>query len=553
MFTGKKFVCVLVSLLLATGLTFAELSSRAKKAEKLVAAGKIEEAMEVYTDLMGKDPKKDPDLVKEGREGMANCLVLKAKDLYVAKKYIETKSAADYILRDYKETAAAKDAAKYFVLAQCELSKALLLSEKYDAVLIQSKNVIDKVPAGTDGLDSLKAVVGSALYAQGRKAFDDEDLEAAVSKYEAIIKDYPQTDKLENAKEDLADASLELGASLTAEKNYDEAVSVFRKVMTEFPDDPDVVLNAKKGLSKILLAQADDNIAAKKYEEAIKNLNAALGVATQKEGEAQCKYALGVCFGKTKQNEKAVSEYNDVVANYPDTTFASASYADLYTVYTDMGNKKQALDSIEHAVTLAPDNSDYLFKQMQLQYELGKTQEAQGSATKLIAMLQDDLSKTYTNKDVLQFRLGQSYMVLGKYTEAIVEFDKALTRNPDMREAKKSLAFSQFNDKDYKGSIDTYESLIKQYSADFSALSSTSSAESPGELDKQKDDTMKDIAYFHFRTGLSYEQLSYYDKALAECKAGLEGVSTQEAADTIKRLEGEAGKEPEKKLPDQQK
>ena len=545
MSTFKKVVSVLVSITFISGLAFAEMSSKAKKAEKLAGSGKIEEALEIYRELMEKDPQKNPELIKEGRAGVASCLVIKLKGLYDGKKYGEAKTAADNIIREYKETPSVKEAAKYLVSSQIELSRALVEAKKYDQCVTQSKAVLDKTPEGTEGIEELGGILGGALYAQGRNALDDGDFANAISKFESVVKDYSQTDKLEQSREDLSEAYLKLGALFTQQKNYIEAIGVFDKLMAGFSDAPEVILEAKKGMAKVLLAQADEDIVAKKYEDAIKNLNSALGVSTEKQGEAQCKYALGMCLGKVHQHEKAITEYKDVIANYPGTDYVSASYADLYAVYLELDYKEQALDNIEHAVQSAPGNSDYLFKQMQLQYDLNKTQEAQSSAQKLLDILPQEIAKTYTNRETLQFRMGQSYLVLGKFTEAIVEFEKALSRNPDMLETKKSLAFAMFNDKDYKDALGIYESLIKYYSAGFNALGDASAKQGDTDLEKRKENMLKDIAYFHFREGLCYEQLAQYDKALAECKKGLEGVSTQEAAEAIKRIDAKAAQKSE--------
>ena len=113
-----------------------------------------------------------------------------------------------------------------------------------------------------------------------------------------------------------------------------------------------------------------------------------------------------------------------------------------------------------------------------------------------------------------------------------------------MVEAKKSLANAQFNNKNFEGAITTYDMLIKQYSSDFDALNEKASKDTSIELAKQLEGLRKNIAYFHYQKGLSYEQLKDFEKAQAECRLGFEGVSTQEAADTLRRIQAAEQKKP---------
>ena len=62
------------------------------------------------------------------------------------------------------------------------------------------------------------------------------------------------------------------------------------------------------------------------------------------------------------------------------------------------------------------------------------------------------------------------------------------------------------------------------------------------ELIREVERTRKLIASFHYKNGLSYEKRKFYEKALVECNLGLEGVSTDEAASTIKRIKSKIRK-----------
>lgn len=463
MFNRNRLVVMAVILGLVSNFAFAELSSKAKKAEKLIESGKVTEALEIYKELMSKDPQKNADLVKEGKDGMANCLLIGVKASYNQKKYEEAKAGAENIISTYKDTPSINETAKYLVMSQIELARDLIDDKKYDECIAQLKSTKEKIPAGSMQLLS--------------------DINGMLSK-----------------------------------------------------------------MSSDLLKIAQDSIKQEKCEDAMRNLNSALASSVDKEGSASCKYLMGVCFKLTKQIDKAIASYQEVISSYTGTTSVAPAYADLYIINIMLGNKEDALTDIKQAVSLAPANSDYLFKETELLYELNKTDDAQKIAKKLIPILQSEIEKTYMNKERMQYKLGQSKLILGNYTEAVVEFEKALTRNPNMLDAKKSLASAKFNDKNYSGAVTTYDDLIKQVSTDFDeandkALKNKDSVE----LAKTVEDLRRDIAFFHFQKGLCYEQLADYDKAVSECTLGFEGVSTQEAATALKRIQAAAHTAPQEK------
>jgi tetratricopeptide (TPR) repeat protein len=464
-----KYLKCLLAVVTAVSLCFmpawAELSSRAKKAEKLCNLGNLPEAMEIYKSLMSKNPQKDADLVKEGREGMAVCLVAQGKAALTAQKPDEAKAAFLTVVKEYKDTLVFKDASKYLIDAQLALSTQLETDGKFEECA-----------------------------AQGR------DVKALVS---------PQTEGYAALNKMIADASMKWGEGLAKQQKNEEAQAVFEQIATEFADNVDVAASSKRNAS-------------------------------------QCAYALGVCFRLSKKTDKAITAYQAVTVRYKNTPVAAAAYADLYDIYVDQNDQVSALDAIKQAVAGQPGNSDYLFKEVSLLADMGKTEEAQKYAAGLLSMLQDEVERAYTNKDVLQYKLGATQLILNNYSEAAVEFDKALARNPSLLEAKRGLASAQFNDKNFTGALTTYDALLNQYAAAFADATQKLAAdkESP-ELAKKAEQLRKEIAFFHYQKSLCLEQLGDYDKALSECRLGLEGVPTKEAAVTLKRIQGAAQKKAE--------
>jgi tetratricopeptide (TPR) repeat protein len=130
-------------------------------------------------------------------------------------------------------------------------------------------------------------------------------------------------------------------------------------------------------------------------------------------------------------------------------------------------------------------------------------------------------------------------MGIGNYSEAAIELDKAVIRDPNFAEARRSLAIAQFNEKAFAEACSNYDVLIKQSSAEFDVLRDSISRNSTtSQDDAQKLEQLRSvIAYYHFVKGLNLEQIGEFEKAEQECRLGLEGVTTKEAATTMKRIQ----------------
>jgi tetratricopeptide (TPR) repeat protein len=396
---------------------------------------------------------------------MAACLVLQAKAALTTKKFEDAKAACVEVVKAYKDTAAFKDASKYLIGAQLEISAQLMASGKFDECAAQCRAVKALVPPGSEGMPALNHMI--------------------------------------------VDASMKLGEDLIKQQKHEDAQLLFENIAAEFADIADISAVAKQNASK-------------------------------------CSYALGLCFRLSKQRDKAFAAYQNVTVKYKDTPVAAAAYSDLYIMYKEQNDNTNALNAIKQAVTLEPANSDFLFKEVELLADMGKTEDAQKNASVLLALLQDEVQRTYLNKEIAQYRMGEAQLILGNFTEAVVEFDKALARNPSMLDAKRGLALAQFNDKNFSGALVTYDALLNQYSPIFSDASQKASADQAStELAKKVEELRKEMAFFHFQKGLALEQLGEYDKALSECRLGLEGVSTKDAAVTLKRIQGVAQKKAE--------
>jgi tetratricopeptide (TPR) repeat protein len=592
----------LFSLIVVSGLLFevatsgvAASSSKGKKGEKLLNSGNVVEAIEVFKELIEKNTPKNPGLVKEGREGMAKCLLIQAKDAYKGKKLTDAVRFLEDILKQYADTSSVKEAGAYLLIVNTDIGKALFNDGKYEACIATCTAARAKVADGTEGINTVNALIGDCFHAQAKKSIQDKDYKKAIEQFTLVIKEYPQSNRIDDARQDLPDTILSLGLQLMEQKNYSAALECFDRIQKEFPDAKEIALKAKQAAAKLFLAQAKDAIAAKKYSDALEKVQKAVtslskddlllsqcketmavaGEALYRDAEgkinaeqfdaaanalenglaagiddafsAKCKYALGCVWRLSGQLDKAVACCVEVTKNYKGTPSVPHAYHDLYLIFMKQDNHQDALNNIKLAVMSAPENSDYLFKLAQLQSEM-EVSEAQKTFEKLSVLLPAEIAKTLFNKEELQYRLGETYLRLGRYTEAVIEFNKALQRNPALIEAKKGLALAQFSDKDYLSALAAYNELIRSYSVDFDAVRDALAKDASSVAIAAKAESLRSqIALLHYQRGLCYEQLGDFDRALEECRLGLEGVSTQEAAVTLKRIQAQIQKRQETK------
>lgn len=584
----KKCVVLAVAAIvaMAPGLMAAELSSKAKKAEKLLSAGNVTEAMELYKELIDKNTGKKPELVQEGKDGMAKCLLTTGREALKKENFDEAKKQADELLNSYSDTPSFADAQALIVAAQTAIGTKLAAAGKNAECLDQCMSVRSRVSDQTEGVDKLNTLIGGAMVAVGKKAFQDKDYKNAQNLLESAVKNYKDIAAYDEARSLLADVLVSVGTSMLEQKNFDAAQPVLARVAKDFADKQAAVVKAKQGMARILMAKAEEDLTAKKYadaldkcktatenlakddpllasckivalkastelikngedgmaagkyDDAIKNFETAATAGIDDTVTARCRYALGVCFRLNKTPDKAMTAYQAVVTEHKSSPFAGQAFHDMYLILLAQDDQKAALDAIKKAGESTPENTDYLFKQARLLEQMGAIDVARIAYEKMLPLLQAQIAKTYVNKEDLQYKLGQAWLSLGKFTEAAVEFDKALLRNPSLIEAKKGLAAAQFADRNFSSAIKTYTELIKQLTAELVGLQEAAMKQKDSvDAARRVEDSRREIALFHYQSGLAYEQAGNFDKAMDECRMGLEGVSTQEAAATLKRIQ----------------
>lgn len=120
----------------------------------------------------------------------------------------------------------------------------------------------------------------------------------------------------------------------------------------------------------------------------------------------------------------------------------------------EKGNVQKALDLLEQALTINPDDAATLYEKARLLHATGRTEEAKVTAGK--AVENDPDNKWYT---VLYANISKAN---GDYNDYVKSYEKLVAQNPNDLNFLNELAFAYYFNGDYQQAIDTYDKIEKR-------------------------------------------------------------------------------------------
>jgi tetratricopeptide (TPR) repeat protein len=197
-------------------------------------------------------------------------------------------------------------------------------------------------------------------------------------------------------------------ASAYQRNDFESAILHFNQILVVEAQNPRALMN--RGACYLVL---------NKYEDAQRDLNAAVELSTSNSLYAQALLRRGVFFEKTTNIEKAVEDYSRAIQYNPSFASAYAARADL-EVKTD--KDEDALQDCNMAITLNP----YLANAYEIRGRLFSTMEKYDKA---IADYNKAINLV-TNSVWYYFSRGCTYGRLGDNASAVADFDLALKLAP---------------------------------------------------------------------------------------------------------------------------
>jgi predicted Zn-dependent protease len=193
----------------------------------------------------------------------------------------------------------------------------------------------------------------------------------------------------------------------------------------------------KKVNTRLIALYSDETIALRKFKSAV----------TKNPKNSMANYGYGLVLARTGNRKDAAVYIKRALgreAFNPDFLIA------LGKIYFLDGQYEKAINILESAVSIAPDDPEGLFYLGRTQMELGKLKQAE-TALKTLTQTQPDykpgfyfLGNTYGKQGKLadaHFMLGLYYFKKREHRNAVVQFEKALekTKNPGKKKEIKAL------------------------------------------------------------------------------------------------------------------
>lgn len=430
-------------------------------------------ALAAYTDLIKMFP--DSRRIAEAYLGKGNIC-------YLTEDYAGAIGAYQKIIDLFSNVLQRSDEVEkaYFGLAWAHLKLGDI-----DASVRHFKTIKDKT--------TNRIVKVSALTQIGDAYQDVGQFDKAISVYDEILKDYPQSPYTDYAQYRQGIALLRMG-------NIEAATLSFQSLQANFPSSR-YVDDIRYYLAVAYFKKGDWATAKKQISLFLK------GSPKSNEFMAEAQYILALSNFNLLDYAEALKAFQRILKDYPDQT-AMVKDAEFWIgkCYHKMGQNKEALKQFADVIQKYPKS---IIAQDSLMW-LGDNALESGQFDLAIQHYQRLLEEFPGNAklDLIYFELGQAYQAKGEIDEAVNAFKKINNTAPPELYAKARLAIADIfaQDVDPTRAMETYQGIIA------------------GSPEFQRDAYFK-IAEIHKRNGEYAQAASAYRNAL-NAKEGVGDLSS---------------------------
>ncbi|WDP90536.1 MAG: tetratricopeptide repeat protein [Desulfobacter sp.] len=385
------------------------------------------------------------------KEGMAEKPQIYAYSGVLSEIYLKTNKIGDAesVLKDFlalEDKAARTDLIK----AKLSLSKIMLLQKRVDEAGSLIDQVIEEDPKSVD-----------AHYLKGRIYLAKGDGAGAVSKFRAVITDYP----------DHLDGYLGLANAHVLNKDYDLAMDVLKTAQKKAPDSTGILkamvrINlfkkdtaaAEKNLKKIvsldpynlgaIAGLGDFYLAMNRYDEAIEQYKQ---LKESKKGAPLGYLKTANALARQNKMDKALDEMN---TGYEENKQSSVFITSLARLYIKEGRYLDAIEKLKEAIE-ADANNRFAWFSLANAYEVVKDYKAAMGVYEQIFANHPESWMAANNLAFYLTELGTSEQ---DYNRALDLAQKADTLNPGSPLVQDTLGWALY----LKGDIDRARAKIEQ-------------------------------------------------------------------------------------------
>ena len=198
-----------------------------------------------------------------------------------------------------------------------------------------------------------------------------------------------------------------LALSLRRQQEYQEAIELLQRGVQNFPDKSE--LHEQLGITYYL---------SENYDSARTELNTALRIDSTL---MRPRHFLAFVYDQLGMRDSAEVVYKQLLKAAPEEPLYLNNLAYLYAQQGK--NLKEALEMVDAALSLEPQNASYLDTKGWIHFQLGEYRQAK-------RYIEDALSLDAENAEVLE-HLGDVYRKLGNEGKALDLYNRALRYDPD--------------------------------------------------------------------------------------------------------------------------
>ena len=345
-----------------------------------------------------------------------------SKDLPGYKDALVRRVDCDFYSKDYKAAVSGYDAilASYpdpndvYVYYQDAIAYGLL--GKRDRKLALLENVLKA--------DSGSHLYGEAMYELGSAYVEAGSESKAINVFKTLHATAGDSDLA-------AKALLRLGMTSGEQSRYDEAITYYKRVVSEYPGT-EYAEAALGSLSSIYTAQGEGH----KYLDYVESLSGNQAPAEDESGKEERYFAAAEQAYLSANYAKAVAALEDFKERYPGSKYTSRADFDIAQCYRQMGRGDQALDYYSRSIEEAGEDEDTLPAMRHyasLAYSLERYSESFGAWSAIF-----DAVQTASESHEASLGMLRSAYSSRNYADAVKAADEVLAYEQDekvMREA----------------------------------------------------------------------------------------------------------------------
>lgn len=387
-------------------------------ADSYYAVSDYSKAISSYQEEVGSEPGGDYALFQIGNS------------YYRAQKSYDAVKTFRKFLRIYPQS-------KFSEQAQYNIAYIYLNTENYSQAVKEFHAVINKYPK-TQWAARAQYNIGDAYYNAG-------DYQKAIAAYKEVMKKYPDSEYIIEAADGIQYAQVSAGKT-------DSSSAVLQDFLA---DNPQTSM-----ADRLRYRQADNRMQTGNYQAAIKGFKQYLRITNKEELQPDAHFNLANAYEQTKQRDKAIEEYETIVADFPTSDKAASALVALGRI---AHNQQRYQQSFNYYKKLKKKGRKYkkeaLIGMGNAQLKMGNRQQA---ARQYQAVL-----KINSDSDAATVGLAKVQLQDGKYGEAQKQLSKVAESNTTEvgAEAQYLLGMALQKQRSYSAAVEAYSKVNVLYKA----------------------------------------------------------------------------------------